>query len=180
MKHPELVCRQSTTYLISSNQCIRNSKHRGLTRPSISANQIEKTMVRCGPMDNDLHILGSTTTGEIENHSIKTSLMPHSSSSIHISPYPNSQPGGQHEHLVSLNLSFKVPEATSIVKSETTDCPAANTVNEVTVNQTEIQPINSTVKNENPFNMQYFSKEHGKLKLIYDTCKALFTNFFLI
>ncbi len=137
-----------------------------------------KTMVRCGPMDNDLHILGSTTTGEIENHSIKTSLMPHSSSSIHISPYPNSQPGGQHEHLVSLNLSFKVPEATSIVKSETTDCPAANTVNEVTVNQTEIQPINSTVKNENPFNMQYFSKEHGKLKLIYDTCKALFTNFF--
>uniref|UniRef100_A0A672SSA0 Sal-like protein 3 n=1 Tax=Sinocyclocheilus grahami TaxID=75366 RepID=A0A672SSA0_SINGR len=119
-----------------------------------------KMMVRCGPMHNDLHALGSTTTGEMENHSIKTSLMPHSSSSIHISPYPNSQPEGQHEHLVSLNLSFKVPEATSIVKSETTDCPAANTVNEVTVNQTGIQPINSTFKKENSFNMQFFNKEH--------------------
>ncbi|XP_016353082.1 sal-like protein 3 [Sinocyclocheilus anshuiensis] len=119
-----------------------------------------KMMVRCGPMDNDLHGLGSTTTGEMENHSIKTSLMPHSSSSIHISPYPSSQPEGQHEHLVSLNLSFKVPEATSIVKSETTDCPAANTVNEVTVNQTGIQPITSTFKKENSFNMQFFNKEH--------------------
>uniref|UniRef100_A0A671LW83 Sal-like protein 3 n=1 Tax=Sinocyclocheilus anshuiensis TaxID=1608454 RepID=A0A671LW83_9TELE len=134
-----------------------------------------KMMVRCGPMDNDLHGLGSTTTGEMENHSIKTSLMPHSSSSIHISPYPSSQPEGQHEHLVSLNLSFKVPEATSIVKSETTDCPAANTVNEVTVNQTGIQPITSTFKKENSFNMQFFNKEHGKLKLLYDTSKTLYT-----
>ncbi|XP_016300053.1 sal-like protein 3 [Sinocyclocheilus anshuiensis] len=119
-----------------------------------------KKMVRCGPMNNDLHALGSTTTGEMENHSMRSSLMPHLSSFIHISPYPNSQPEGQHEHSVSLNLSSKVPEATAIVKSETTDCPAANKVNEVTVNQTGIQPINSTVKKENNFNMQCFSKEH--------------------
>uniref|UniRef100_A0A8C1ECX3 Sal-like protein 1 n=2 Tax=Cyprinus carpio TaxID=7962 RepID=A0A8C1ECX3_CYPCA len=71
-----------------------------------------------------------------------------------------SQPEGQHEHSVSLNLSSKVPEATAIVKSEATDCPAENKVNEVTVNQTGFQPINSTVKKENNFNMQCFSKEH--------------------
>ncbi|RXN34440.1 sal 3 [Labeo rohita] len=123
-----------------------------------------KKMVRCGPMDNDLHALGSTTTGEMENHSMRTSLMPHASSSIHITPYPNSQPEGQHEHLVSLNLSCKVPEAIAIVKSETTDCPAANTVNEVTVNQTGIQPINSTVKKENTFNLQCFSKENENVQ----------------
>ncbi|XP_016104130.1 sal-like protein 3 [Sinocyclocheilus grahami] len=119
-----------------------------------------KNMVRCGPMDNDLHALDSTTTGEMENHNMRSSLMPHSSTFIHISPYPNSQPEGQHEHSVSLNLSSKVPEATAIVKSETTDCPAANKVSEVTVNQTGIQPINSTVKKENNFSMQCFSKEH--------------------
>ncbi|XP_026080627.1 sal-like protein 3 [Carassius auratus] len=119
-----------------------------------------KKMVRCGPMDNDLHALGSSTTGEMENHCMRSSLMPHSSSFIHISPYPNSQPEGQHEHSFSLNLSSKVPEATAIVKSEATDCPAENKVNEMTVNQTGIQLINSTVKKENNFNMHLFSKEH--------------------
>ncbi|XP_067282677.1 sal-like protein 3b [Pseudorasbora parva] len=116
-----------------------------------------KKMVRCGPMDNDLHALGSTTTGEMENHSMGTRLMPHSSSSIHIPPYLNSQPEGQHEHPVSLKLSSKIPEETSIVKSETTDCPP---VNGMTLNQTGIQSIKSTVKRENPFNVQCFSKEH--------------------
>ncbi|XP_067268213.1 sal-like protein 3b [Chanodichthys erythropterus] len=128
---------------------------------SVSLSQSNgRKMVRCGPMDNDLNALGSTTTAEMENHSMGTALMPHSSSSIHIPPYPNSQPEGQHEHLVSLNLSSKIPEATAIVKSETTDCPAANAVNGVTLNQTGIQPIKSTVKKENPFNVQCFSKEH--------------------
>lgn len=131
-----------------------------------------KKIVRCEPMDNNLHALHAST-GEMENHSMGTSLMAHSSSSIHIPPYSNSQPEGQHEHSVSLNLSSKTPEAAAIVKSETTDCPAANAVNGVTLNQTGIQPIKSTVKKENPFNVQCFSKEHGKLNLLYDTPRTL-------
>ncbi|NP_001038615.1 sal-like protein 3b [Danio rerio] len=122
-----------------------------------------KKMVRCDPMDNDLHA-PHTSTGEMENHSMGNSLMPHSSSSIHIPTYSNSQPEGQHEHSVSLNLSSKTPEAAAIVKSESTDCPAANAVNGVTLNQTGIQPIKSSVKKENPFNVQCFSKEHENVQ----------------
>lgn len=145
---------------VSESQNVRSDS-------SISLSQSNgKKMVKYGPMDNDLHALGLITTGEMENHSMGTRLMPHSSSSIHIPPYLNSQPEGQHEHPVSLNLSSKIPEETAIVKSETTDCPAANAVNGVTLNQTGIQPIQSTVKKENPFNVQCFSKEHGKLKLL--------------
>ncbi|XP_077051472.1 sal-like protein 3b [Siphateles boraxobius] len=139
---------------VSESQNVRSDS-------SISLSQSNgKKMVKYGPMDNDLHALGLITTGEMENHSMGTRLMPHSSSSIHIPPYLNSQPEGQHEHPVSLNLSSKIPEETAIVKSETTDCIAANAVNGVTLNQTGIQPIKSTVKKENPFNVQCFSKEH--------------------
>jgi len=134
---------------------------------SLSQSNGKKT-VKYGPMDDDPHALGLITTGEMENHSMGTRLMPHSSSSIHIPSYFNSQPEGQHEHPVSLNLSSKILEETAMVKSETTDCIAANNVNGVTLNQTGIQPIKSTVKKENPYNVQCFSKEHGKHKLLYE------------
>ncbi|XP_051520383.1 sal-like protein 3b [Myxocyprinus asiaticus] len=130
---------------------------------SVSHSQLNgKKIARCGPMDNDQHALGSTATGEMENQSMGISLMSQSSSSFHIPPYhTNNQPEVQHEHPVSLNLSSKNPETTLLVKSETSDCPATNLVNGVTLNQTGIQSIKSTVKKENPFNVQSFSKEHG-------------------
>ncbi|KAI7798943.1 sal-like protein 3b isoform X2 [Triplophysa rosa] len=120
--------------------------------------------VRCGPMDNNHHILGRTGTGEMENHNMVTSLMP-PSSSVHIPPYPtNSQPEGTHEDSFSLNLSTKIQEGSARVKSEMLDCPATNLVNGMSLNQTGIQSINSTVKKENPFNVQSFSKELENLQ----------------
>ncbi|TRY88257.1 hypothetical protein DNTS_022637 [Danionella cerebrum] len=133
--------------------------------PFISPNQSNgKKMIMSESMDNDFHDLGSSSTGEVENLSMGTGLIPHSSSSIHIPPYSSSQPEGQHELPVSLNLSTKIPEATAIVKSETTDCSAANAVNGVTLNQTGIQAIKSTVKKESPFNMQCFTKDHENIQ----------------
>ncbi|XP_051526681.1 sal-like protein 3 [Myxocyprinus asiaticus] len=130
---------------------------------SVSLSQSNgKKIARCGPMDNDQNALGSTATGEMENQSMGTSLMPQSSSSFHILPYPKNNPTeGQHEHSVSPNLSSKIPETTSLVKFETSDCPATNVINGVTFNQTGIQSIKSTFKKENPVNVQCFTKEHG-------------------
>lgn len=139
---------------------------------SISLSQSNGTKtVRCGPMDNNHHILGRTGTGEMENHNMLTSLMP-PSSSVHIPPFPtNIQPDGTHEDSTSLNLSMKIQEGSARVKSEMLDCPATNLVNGISLNQTGIQSINSTVKKENPFNVQSFSKELGKKKLLYDISK---------
>nr|XP_055076235.1 sal-like protein 3b isoform X1 [Misgurnus anguillicaudatus]XP_055076236.1 sal-like protein 3b isoform X1 [Misgurnus anguillicaudatus] len=124
----------------------------------------EKKMVRCRPMDNDHHAVGRTASGEMENQSMRTSLMPQSSS-IHIPTYPTHiQPEGQHELSTSLNLSSKIVEGSTRGKSETSDSPVTNLVNGVTLNQTGIQSINSTVKKENLFNVQCFSKEHDDLQ----------------
>ncbi|KAA0710228.1 Sal-like protein 3 MSal [Triplophysa tibetana] len=132
---------------------------------SISLRQSNGTKtVRCGPMDNNHHILVCTGTGEMENHNMLTSLMP-PSSSVHIPPYPtNIQLDGTHEDSTSLNLSTKIQEGSARVKSEMLDCPATNLVNGMSLNQTGIQSINSTVKKENPFNVQSFSRELENLQ----------------
>ncbi|XP_017556100.2 sal-like protein 3b [Pygocentrus nattereri] len=107
-----------------------------------------------GLLDNIHPANGSPSKGDYENQS---PLMPEAASFIHRPLSPSKgQPEGHHDAPALLNITLHNQEKAATIKCELFDSPASNGVNGAVLDQ-----IKSSVKKENTYNVQCFSKEHG-------------------